>query len=560
MHDLLQSGAWRALSARRDVLLTTTLRDLFRTDPQRAQRMQASACGLTLDYAKNLLCAESLALLLQVAEQAGLRAAVGAMFAGEHINTTEGRAVLHVALRCPPGTAWRVDGADIGAQVHAVRTRMAAFANQVRDGAWRGWRGDAITDVVNIGIGGSDLGPAMVCEALRDQAHPGLRMHFVSNVDGVQIGDVLRHCRPETTLFIVASKTFTTQETLANARAARAWLLAHAGDDSAIARHFVAVSTSTAAVQPCAIHPPNLCGFWQWGGGRFSLWSAIGLPIMIALGPQRFDELLAGAHAMDEHFRTTPFATNLPVLMALVGIWNVNFLDAASQLIAPYHQRLHRLPAYLQQLDMESNGKSVRHDGSPVPCRTSPILWGEQGINGQHAYFQLVHQGTQPVPVDFIGVLDAGHEDEHLHRIAFANLVAQAEALMRGRTADEAEAEMRAAGLPEARIRALLPHRVFPGSRPSNTVLLERLDPFTLGALLAAYEHRTYVQGVIWGVNSFDQWGVELGKQLAARVLDELDPQAPTAGEDAHDASTQGLIERYRAHVRTRSEGGTSMA
>ncbi len=549
MHDILQSGAWTALSARRDALLTTTLRDLFRTDPQRAQRMQASACGLTLDYAKNLLCTESLGLLLQVAEEARLPAAIGAMFAGEHINTTEDRAVLHVALRCLPDTPWRVDGVDVGAEVHAMRARMAVFATQVREGAWRGWRGDAITDVVNIGIGGSDLGPAMVCEALRDQAHAGLRMHFVSNVDGVQIGDVLRHCRPETTLFIVASKTFATQETLANARAARAWLLAHAGDETAVARHFVAVSTSAAAVQAFGIDPANMFGFWDWVGGRFSLWSAIGLPVMIALGPQRFDELLAGARAMDEHFRTTPFAANLPVLMALIGIWNVNFLDAPSQLIAPYHQRLHRLPAYLQQLDMESNGKSVRHDGSPAPCRTSPILWGEQGINGQHAYFQLVHQGTQPVPVDFIGVLDAGHEDEHLHRIAFANLVAQAEALMRGRTADEADAEMRATGLPEARIRALLPHRVFPGNRPSNTVLLERLDPFTLGALVAAYEHRTFVQGVIWGVNSFDQWGVELGKQLAARVLDELDPLATMPPDTAHDGSTQGLIARYRAQL-----------
>ena len=560
MQDLLQSGAWRALSARRDALLTTTLRDLFRTDPQRAQRMQASICGLTLDYSKNLLCAQSLTLLLQLAQEAGLHSAIAAMFAGEHINTTEERAVLHVALRCPPGTPWLVEGVDVGAEVHAVRKRMAAFATQVREGAWLGWRGDAITDVVNIGIGGSDLGPAMVCEALRDQAHSGLRMHFVSNVDGVQIGDVLRHCRPESTLFIVASKTFTTQETLANARAARAWLIAHAGDETAVARHFVAVSTSTAAVQAFGIDPANMFGFWDWVGGRFSLWSAIGLPIMIAIGPQRFDELLAGAHAMDEHFRATPFAANLPVLMALIGIWNVDFLDAPSQLIAPYHQRLHRLPAYLQQLDMESNGKSVRHDGSPVPCRTSPILWGEQGINGQHAYFQLVHQGTQPVPVDFIGVLDAGHEDEHLHRIAFANLVAQAEALMRGRTAAEAEAEMRAAGLPEARIRALLPHRVFPGNRPSNTILLERLDPFTLGALVAAYEHRTFVQGVIWGVNSFDQWGVELGKQLAARVLDELDLHAATTADAGHDRSTQGLIERYRAHVRASPRGDTSLA
>ena len=560
MHDILKSVTWTHLSSRRDALLATTLRQLFDADPVRAQHMQASACGLTLDYSKNLLCAEGLSLLLQLAHEAGLEGAIGALFAGERINSTEDRAALHVALRCPPGTRWLADGVDVGAQVHAVRQRMAAFANQVRAGAWHGWRGDAITDVVNIGIGGSDLGPAMVCEALKDEAHPGLRMHFVSNVDGVQIGDVLRQCRPETTLFIVASKTFTTQETLANARTARAWLIAHARDEGAVARHFVAVSTSTAAVQAFGIDPANMFGFWDWVGGRFSLWSAIGLPIMIAIGPQSFDELLAGAHAMDEHFRHTPFAANLPVLMALIGIWNVDFLDAPSQLIAPYHQRLHRLPAYLQQLDMESNGKSVRHDGSPVPCRTSPILWGEQGINGQHAYFQLVHQGTQPVPVDFIGVLDAGREDEGLHRIAFANLVAQAQALMRGRTADEAEADMRAAGLSDARIRALLPHRVFPGNRPSNIVLLERLDPPTLGALVAAYEHRTFVQGVIWGVNSFDQWGVELGKQLAARVLDELDPQAPSRATSRHDSSTQGLIERYRAHAHADSPGGAPLA
>ncbi len=526
------------------------MRKLFEADSQRAHHMQVSACGLTLDYSKNLLCPEALSLLLQVALEVELDAAIGALFAGVRVNSTEERAALHAALRCPPGTRWLADGVDVGEQVHAVRRRMATFATQVREGEWRGWRGDAITDVVNIGIGGSDLGPAMVCEALKDEALPGLRMHFVSNVDGVQIGDVLRQCRPETTLFIVASKTFTTQETLANARAARAWLIAHVLDESAVARHFVAVSTSTAAVQAFGIDPANMFGFWDWVGGRFSLWSAIGLPIMLALGPERFDALLAGAHAMDEHFRHAPFAANLPVLMALIGIWNVDFLDAPSQLIAPYHQRLHRLPAYLQQLDMESNGKSVRHDGSPVPCRTSPILWGEQGINGQHAYFQLLHQGTQPVAVDFIGVLDAGREDEALHRIAFANLVAQAQALMRGRTADEAEAEMRAAGLSDERIRALLPHRVFAGNRPSNTVLLERLDAPTLGALIAAYEHRTFVQGVIWGVNSFDQWGVELGKQLAARVLDALDPRAPGRTTADQDSSTRGLIERYRAYVR----------
>ena len=551
MSKLQQSPAWRALQARRAAHPLPVLRTLFRNDPGRAARMQASACGLTLDYSKNLLGDEELSLLLQLADAAGLAAHLQAMFAGEPINSTEARAVLHIALRCPAGTHWPVGEVDVAAEVHAVRVRMHTFCERVRGGAWRGHRGGRITDVVNIGIGGSDLGPAMVCEALADFADSGLRMHFVSNVDGVQISDVMRRCPPETTLFVVASKTFTTQETLANARAARAWLVGALGDEAAVAAHFVAVSTNAAAVEAFGIDTANMFGFWDWVGGRFSLWSAIGLPIMLALGPDRFDELLAGAHAMDEHFRSAPAAANLPVLMALVGIWNVNFLDTSSQLIAPYHQRLHRLPAYLQQLDMESNGKSVHHDGSPVGVRTAPVLWGEQGINGQHAYFQLVHQGTQTVPVDFIGVLDAGREDEGLHRVAFANLVAQAEALMRGRSAAEAEAEMRAAGLPEARIRALLPHRVFPGNRPSNTLLLERLDPCTLGALIAAYEHRTFVQGVIWDINSFDQWGVELGKQLATRVLDELDPLASQAAEHAHDASTRGLIEHYRAHLRS---------
>ncbi len=551
MSTLQQSPAWRALQARRAAHPLPVLRTLFRNDPGRAARMQASACGLTLDYSKNLLGDEELSLLLQLADAAGLAAHLHAMFAGERINSTEARAVLHVALRCPVGTRWPVGEVDVAAEVLAVRARMRTFCERVRGGAWRGHRGGRITDVVNIGIGGSDLGPAMVCEALADFADGGLRMHFLSNVDGVQINDVMRRCPPETTLFVVASKTFTTQETLANARAARAWLVGALGDEAAVAAHFVAVSTNAAAVEAFGIDIDNMFGFWDWVGGRFSLWSAIGLPIMLALGPDRFDELLAGAHAMDQHFRSAPAAANLPVLMALVGIWNVNFLDAPSQLIAPYHQRLHRLPAYLQQLDMESNGKSVHHDGSPVGVSTAPVLWGEQGINGQHAYFQLVHQGTQTVPVDFIGVLDAGREDEGLHRVAFANLVAQAEALMRGRSAAEAEAEMRAAGLPEARIRALLPHRVFPGNRPSNTLLLERLNPRTLGALIAAYEHRTFVQGVIWDINSFDQWGVELGKQLAARVLDELDPLAPQAAEHAHDASTRGLIERYRTHLRS---------
>lgn len=547
MNALQHTDAWQALRASRDELATRSLRTLFAEAPERGQRMSVSACGLTFDYAKNLLQENELALLLRLAERAELARHIEAMFSGAHINSTEDRAVLHVALRSAPGTPWVVDGVDVAAEVARVRAHMQAFAERVRSGDWHGYDGRTITDVVNIGIGGSDLGPAMVCEALRERSDSGLRVHFVSNVDGVQLADVLACCDPARTLFVVVSKTFTTQETLANARAARAWLLAHAPDAAAVARHFVAVSTRAEPVQAFGIDPANMFGFWDWVGGRFSLWSAVGLSILLALGAERFDALLAGARAMDAHFRSTPFAHNLPVLMALIGIWNVNFLDIPTQLIAPYHQRLHRLPAWLQQLEMESNGKSVRADGTAVDYRTSPVLWGEQGINGQHAYFQLLHQGTQPVAVDFIGVLAPGAEDASLHRIAFANMVAQAEALMRGRTAAEAAAEMRAAGLAAERVDALLPHRTFPGNRPSNTVLLDRLDAFGLGALLAAYEHRCFVQGVIWGINSFDQWGVELGKQLAARVLDELDP-ATALAHDAHDSSTLGLIARYRQH------------
>lgn len=539
---------WQTLHSSRQALAGRSMRSLFAQAPDRARRMVTSACGLTLDYAKNLLREDEISLLLQLADGSGLSARIEAMFAGERINNTEERAVLHVALRCAAGTPWMVDGRDIAREVAEVRARMAAFAGQVRDGRWRGYGGKTITDVVNIGIGGSDLGPAMVCEALRTRADNGPRVHFVSNVDGVQIGDVLAQCDPERTLFVVVSKTFTTQETLANARAARTWLLSHASDESTVARHFVAVSTNIEAVCAFGIDAASVFGFWDWVGGRFSLWSAVGLSILLALGAERFDALLAGARAMDVHFRSAPFVENLPVLMALVGIWNIDILGLPTQLIAPYHQRLHRLPAWLQQLEMESNGKSVRTDGSPVERPTSPVLWGEQGINGQHAYFQLLHQGTQVAAVDFIGVLSPGEEDPELHRIAFANLVAQSEALMRGRTAAEAEAEMRAAGLAPARIGELLAHRTFPGNRPSNTLLLDRLDAFTLGALLAAYEHRCFVQGVIWGINSFDQWGVELGKQLAARVLDELDPTAPTPPPKAHDGSTLGLIERYRRH------------
>jgi len=545
-------STWQALRAHRHALGESPLTQLFASDVARANRMQAEACGLFLDYSKNRVTDQTLTLLFALAHEAKLAEQRTAMFNGERINNTEQRAVLHTALRRPATDRVIVDGRNVVAEVHAVRERISRFAESVRSGEWRGHDGRAITDIVNIGIGGSDLGPLMVCEALKPFAHPRLRMHFVSNVDGVQIDDVLRGTDPGTTLFVVASKTFTTQETLTNAHTARNWLVNRMGSEQAVARHFVAVSTNADAVTRFGISLDNMFGFWDWVGGRYSLWSAIGLPIVLQVGPECFDELLAGAHAMDEHFCTAPFERNLPVIMALLGIWNIDFLDAPSQVIAPYHQRLHRFPAFLQQLDMESNGKSVRRDGSPVGCHTSPVIWGEPGINGQHAYFQMLHQGTRCAPVDFIGVLDGPAELENHRRIAFANMVAQAEALMRGKTADEVEAEMRAAGLAADRIRELIPHRVFSGNRPSNTVLLNRLDAFSLGALIALYEHRTFVQGVIWGVNSFDQWGVELGKQLAARVLDDL--AAPTDSH-AHDPSTAGLIARYRAYAAQRERG-----
>ncbi len=544
----VQHPTWQALEAHRAELGERHLNELFATDPERASRMRAEACGIFLDYSKNRVTDETLSRLRQLAREAGLAERIEAMFDGERINTTEGRSVLHTALRLPAGASLVVDGKDVAAAVIEVRERIRRFTDQVRGGVWRGHTGRKISDVVNIGIGGSDLGPLMVCEALKPFAHPDLRMHFVSNVDGVQIDEVLRAANPETTLFIVASKTFTTQETLTNAQTARAWLVGHAGDESAVARHFVAVSTNAEAVSRFGIDTDNMFGFWDWVGGRYSLWSAIGLPIALQIGAERFDELLAGAHAMDLHFRSAPLEDNLPATMALLGIWNIDFLDAPTHVIAPYHQRLHRLPAYLQQLDMESNGKSVRLDGTPVGCQTSPVIWGEPGINGQHAYFQMLHQGTRFAPIDFIGVMEHPEHLDHHHRVAFANMVAQGEALMRGKTAEQVEAEMRAGGIAEDRIRELIPHRVFPGNRPSNTLLLERLDPRTLGALIALYEHRTFVQGVVWGVNSFDQWGVELGKQLAARVLDDL---AADADANSHDASTSGLIALYRERARS---------
>ncbi|RMD79418.1 MAG: glucose-6-phosphate isomerase [Gammaproteobacteria bacterium] len=531
--------AWRALAEHHRELRGLHLRGLFARDPGRFQALSLEEGALFLDYSKHRVTAETLGLLFQLAREARVEERREAMFAGQRINTTEGRAVLHVALRNRSRRPILVDGRDVMPEVEAVLARMRRFTEALRSGSWRGWTGRPITDVVNIGIGGSDLGPAMATQALRPY-HDGPRCHFVSNVDGSHLHDTLAGLDPETTLFIVASKTFTTQETLTNARSARRWLLERAGDEAAVARHFVAVSTNAEAVRVFGIDTEHMFEFWDWVGGRYSMWSAIGLPIAVAVGMDRFEELLAGAHAMDEHFRTAPLERNLPVILGLLGIWYTDFFGAATHAVLPYDQHLQRLPAYLQQLEMESNGKRVTLEGEPVGYPTCPVVWGEPGTNGQHAFYQLLHQGTQLVPADFILPLQPHHPLAEHHRILVANCLAQTEALMKGRTEEEARAELRAQGLPEPEVERLVPHRVFPGNRPSSTILLERLTPFALGQLVALYEHKVFVQGTIWGINSFDQWGVELGKQLAKAILPELEgaPVGP------HDASTAGLIRR----------------
>lgn len=540
-----ETEAWRALAAHRDEVAALQMRALFRDDPGRAERMRLVLGDLYVDYSKNRIVDRTLALLLELAEERDVTGWIARMFAGEAINVTEGRAVLHVALRNRSDRPMCVDGADVMPMVRAVLAKMRAFTERVRSGAHRGFTGETITDIVNIGIGGSDLGPLMVSEALRPYWREGMRAHFVSNVDGAHLAETMRDLDPARTLFIVASKTFTTQETLTNARSARAWLVERLGSEDSVRAHFVAVSTNHRAVAEFGIDPANVFEFWDWVGGRYSLWSAIGLPIACIVGMDRFEELLEGAHRMDEHFRTAKLAENVPVMLALLGVWYASFLGACSFALLPYDQRLHRMPAWLQQGDMESNGKRTRRDGAVIEdYTTGPIVWGEPGTNGQHAFFQLLHQGTRLVPADFLAAI---HGDDGLadhHEKLLANLLAQTEALMVGKTEAEARAELARAGMDEDRITALLPHKIFPGNRPSTTILFDRLDPRTLGSILALYEHRIFVQGVIWGVNSFDQWGVELGKQLAARILPELSPGAPI-GE--HDASTRALIDRVRS-------------
>ncbi|WP_426212076.1 glucose-6-phosphate isomerase [Massilia sp. TWP1-3-3] len=521
------------------------LRDLFAIDPARFPAFTVDAAGLFLDYSKNRLDARTLELLADLARERGVEDQRDAMFAGERINLSEHRAVLHTALRAPREPALMVDGQDVSADVHGVLERMRVFTDAVRAGIWLGHSGKPITDIVNIGIGGSDLGPKMVCLALRQYAHPRLKLHFVSNVDGHDLDAALGKVHPETTLFIIASKTFTTTETMMNAQSARAWFLERAGAD-ALAKHFVAVSTNTEAIKTFGIDPANMFPFWDWVGGRYSVWSAIGLSVMLAVGHGYFSDLLAGAHALDLHFKEAPLEKNMPVLLAMIGFWNRQFLGCPSLSIAPYHQDLNRFPAYLQQLDMESNGKCVTKGGQPVDTLTCPVIWGDCGTNGQHAYFQLLHQGTDVTPIDFIAALRPGHEMGHHHAALLANCFAQSEAFMRGKTTAEVKQDLQGQGLTEAQITDLAPHKTFPGNRPSNTILMEYLTPYTLGALIALYEHKTFVQGVIWDVNSFDQWGVELGKVLAKKIEAELNGDAQPA---QHDSSTNGLIAMAKAAV-----------
>jgi glucose-6-phosphate isomerase len=536
MTVLTHRPEWRALEMHYQAIRDVHLRRLFADDPGRGERLTAEAAGLFFDYAKNRITDETLRLLIALAEACDLRARIDAMFRGERINATENRAVLHVALRAPRGAVILVDGANVVSEVHEMLDRMAAFAEQVRSGRWTGFTGKPIRTIVNIGIGGSDLGPVMAYEALRYYSDRNLTVRFVSNVDGSDFAEATRDLDPAETLFIVASKTFTTLETMTNARTARAWALAALGDEAAVARHFVAVSTNAAEVAKFGIDTANMFGFWDWVGGRYSMTSAIGLSTMIALGPERFHELLAGFHAMDEHFRTAPFDRNLPVIHGLLTIWYANFFGIETVAILPYDNYLKRFPAYLQQLTMESNGKSVTLSGAPVSYQTGMIYWGEPGTNGQHSFYQLLHQGTRLALCDFIGFAEPLNPLGNHHDLLMANMFAQAEALAFGKTTEETLAE----GTPEW----LAPHRTFTGNRPSNTLLAERLTPATLGALVALYEHSVFTQGAIWDINPFDQWGVELGKALAGRIVPEL--MSESAPHLAHDSSTNALIRRYR--------------
>jgi glucose-6-phosphate isomerase len=543
---LMKCPAWGALEKHHQKVRNLHLRELFADDPQRGQRLSVEGAGLYLDYSKNRVNDETLQLLLQLAEESGLQARMEAMFRGDKINLTENRAVMHVALRAPKGRSIRVDGVDVVPQVHAVLDKMADFSHRVRSGAWKGHTGKRIRTIINMGIGGSDLGPVMAYEALRHYSDRELTLRFVSNIDGTDFAEAVRDLDPSQTLFIISSKTFTTLETMTNAQTARSWCLQALNEEKAVSKHFVAVSTNAGEVTKFGIDPANMFEFWDWVGGRYSMDSAIGLSTMLAIGPQHFLDMLAGFHAMDQHFRTAPFGRNLPVLLGLLAVWYNNFFGAQTMAVLPYDQYLKRFPAYLQQLTMESNGKQVTLDGAPVDYQTGPIYWGEPGTNGQHSFYQLIHQGTRLIPCDFIGFLRSQNPIGNHHDVLMANLFAQTEALAFGKTAEQVKAE----GTPDW----LVPHRVFEGNRPSNTILAERLTPQILGQLVALYEHSVFTQGAIWNIDSFDQWGVELGKALAQRITPELESRTPP--DLQHDSSTNALLRRYRQLKHTNEQAG----
>ncbi|ARS50405.1 glucose-6-phosphate isomerase [Ectopseudomonas mendocina] len=546
-HDITRLPAWQALQQHRAEMAGFSMREAFAGDPRRFQRFSLDSCGLLLDYSKNLITEKSLELLIQLAEQADLHEAIAALYNGERVNASEGRAALHTALRSPIGRRLLVDGNDIIPEVHRVLNQVTELVSRIHSGLWRGYSEKPIKEVVNIGIGGSFLGPQLVSEALRPFTQRGVRCHYLANIDGSEFRELTARLDPETTLFIVSSKSFGTLETLKNTLAARDWYLAMGGPEEQLHRHFIAVTSNRKAAIEFGIGEENIFPMWDWVGGRYSLWSAIGLPIALAIGVSNFKELLAGAYAMDVHFTQAPLAENMPVLMALLGVWYTNFWGAQSHAILPYDHYLRNFTKHLQQLDMESNGKSVRQDGTPLDIATGPIIWGGVGCNGQHAYHQLLHQGRLLVPADFIVPVNSYNPLSDHHQWLFANCLSQAQALMQGKTREEAEAELRAKGLSEDEVQRLAPHKVIPGNRPSNILVMNRIAPFNLGALVALYEHKVFVQSAIWGINAFDQWGVELGKEMGKEVYQRL---TGASGEPASDASTQGLIEHFRSQHR----------
>lgn len=544
MSGLTELPAWRALEKHHQEMTETHMRDLFAQDPGRFERFSLRFDDILFDFSKNRISEKTMNLLIDLAQQANLSEAIEAMFGGKKINNTEQRAVLHVALRNRSNRPIHVDGSDVMPEVNGVLAQMRQFCDKVRSGTWRGFSGKPITHVVNIGIGGSDLGPKMVVKALTPYVHPGLKLHFVSNVDGSDIAETLKVAPPETTLFLVASKTFTTQETMANARTARAWLLQSAHDPASVAKHFVAISTNRAKVEEFGIDSQNMFEFWDWVGGRYSLWSSIGLSIALGVGMDRFEELLTGAHLVDEHFRSTPFERNIPVIMGLLGIWYNNFYGAESHAILPYDEYMQHFPSYFQQGDMESNGKSVTKAGERISYSSGPIIWGQPGTNGQHAFYQLIHQGTKLIPCDFLAPAQSHNPIGEHHMLLLSNFLAQTEALMKGKTTDEARGELAAQGLSGDQLELLAAAKSFEGNRPSNSFLFRKLTPQTLGSLIAFYEHKIFTQGVIWQINSFDQMGVELGKQLANAILPELRDSEQV---HTHDSSTNGLINYVKA-------------